>query len=343
MPDYFESGVLTDNEPAWHGAGIVVEDEVLTRERVFELLPLLASPVIKVPLYAAHLDETGNAHVVDTNGHHALVREADHKMLSVVQGRYTICQNDELFDFAEAIVAESAELGNAAEEMWLPESARDAGPAVWKTAGTLKDGKVVWGMLRLPGDIEIAGVPGERVVPYLSVRNTFDRSAGVSAAVHWTRIVCANTLGAAFNEAPRSFSIRHTESLKGRLLEARKALGMTYTYGHALADLGAELMRVDVSPRQFKRYLRDLIPLTVEAVESKKVRDNLMGLRDGLFHVYDTSANLQNIKGTAWGAYQATVEWEQHHRYPERTPDQRLKAMFDGSEYAPRALELLTA
>lgn len=342
MPDYFESGILTDNEPAWHGAGIVVEDEVLTKQRVFEELPLLASPVVKVPLYAAHVDSTGAAHVVNTNGHHALVREADSKMLSVVQGRYTICQNDELFDFAEAIVAESAQLGDA-DDVWMPESAREGGPAIWKTAGTLKDGKVTWGMLRLPGDIAIAGIPGERLVPFLSVRNTFDRSGGVAAAVHWTRIVCANTLGMAFGEAPRSFSIRHTESLKGRLMQARQALGMTYTYGKALEDLGAEMLRVDVTPRQFRRYLRDLMPLTLEAVESKKVRENIMGLREGLFHVYDQAPNLQEIKGTAWGAYQATIEFEQHVRYPERTPDQRLKAMFDGSEYGPRALELLTA
>lgn len=353
MADYFETGILTDNEPAWHGAGIVKPEAVLTKAQVFEELPLLASHVIKVPLYAAHVDEAGSAHVVDTNGHFGLVREADSKLLGVAQTGYTIVQNDELFDFAESIIGQSAELSTALDDasLWgldpeapLPHVMTEAsGPAVWKTAGTLRDGRQVWGMLRLPGDITIKGISEELYVPFMSVSNTFDRSGGVRAAVHWTRVVCANTLGAAFAEAPRSWSIRHTKSVKGRLAEARTALGIAYTYGEHLAELSAELLDLQVTDHHFTRFSRELLPMTPEALDSPKVRENIMGLRDGLYHVWDTAENLANVKNTAYGAYQAVVEWEQHDRFPDRNPDQRLKALFEGYEYAPRALELLTA
>lgn len=323
MPAHFESGVLTDNQPAWHGAGVVVPDEALTKERVFELVPLLASDVIRVPLYGA-MEHDGEMIVVDADQYSANVRVLDKAVLGVMGNRYTVCQNEELFDFAESIV--------------------DTGGALWKTAGTLKDGKITWGLLQLPGDISIAGVSEERLVPYLMVTNSFDGTSGVQAVVCWTRVVCSNTLAMALREAPRRFSIRHTESLKGRLLEAKQALGVVYAQGKVWEELGATLIKEKLSQRQMSALIAKLLPMTPESVDSKRIRDNIEERRLGMLDTYMLAPNLEAIRGTKWGALNAVVEFEQHHLYQDRDPQRKLQAVtLDSPKYSGRALELLTA
>jgi phage/plasmid-like protein (TIGR03299 family) len=323
MPGYFENGVFTDNLPAWHRAGIVVDDEALTKERVFELVPELASEVVQVPLYGM-LEHQGEMFVIEAGSHFANVRTLDHKNLGVVGDRYVLVQNDPLFSLAEDIV--------------------DQGGAIWKTAGTIKGGSLVWGLLQLPDEIEIGGVSSERMTPYLMVTNSFDGSTGVQIVICWTRVVCWNTWQIAMNEAPRRFSLRHTESVNGRLLEAKEALGIAYKQGEVLQKVGDELIRMPYSQKELDRFLRELVPMPPEALDKTAVRDRVRETREAISTLYAASPNLQgDAAGTRWAALQAVIEFEQHYLYASRKADAQLKATtLDNPRYAGKALALLT-
>jgi len=325
MPDYFESGVFADNEPAWHGAGVVVEDTVLTKERVFELVPELGSEVVKAPIFAAYDTEQPEGVVaLETSQWFANVRALDRKVLGVVGGRYRICQNRELFQFAEDIV--------------------DTGGALWKTAGTIKGGGVVWGLLELPDSIHVGGADEEIVVPFLMVTNSFDYTCAVTAVVCWTRVVCWNTWTMALRQAPRKFAMRHTESLEGRLRDAREALTVTYKQGDLLQELGDQLIAESFTDQAFEKFLAELMPYPKNIDDRPKLKANIDERREELLLTRNVAPNLQNVKGTKWGALNAVLEYEQHVAHPEWTPERRLQQIaLDESSLGPKALKLLQA
>lgn len=312
MPAYFESGVFTDNEPAWHGAGVVIPDEYLTKERVFELVPMLASPVVKGTIWATW--ETGNdadpVGVADASGENgedrffACIRQADGRMLGAGLGKgYEIVQNDELFTFAEQIVEEGG---------------------VWKTAGTLKDGSVVWGMLQIP---EAAKIAGEDYQRNLFVTNSFDGSTGIRVGTNATRIVCANTLAIAERESKRTHSVRHTKNARVMLAEAKAALKLAYDHAEHVAALAEQLAAVKVNAKARRDLVARLVPYTPESEASDVVRRNIDDRRSDMLHVVDCSPNLDALRGTAWGAVHGINEWEQHYAYRGRTAEQKLRAV----------------
>lgn len=321
MPAYFENGIFTDNEPAWHRAGIVSDQEFLTVDEILKRVPELGSTIVKAPLYGA-CDFGEGTKVVGIPGRYATIRELDHKGLGTVSSRYALVQPRVLFEFGEAIV--------------------DAGGR-WKTAGSLEGGKRIWGMLKLPGEVTIAGLPEEQMVPYLSVHNSFDGTTGVGGMVHWTRIVCKNTFDAAVGQAPRSFSLRHTEGVEGRLAEARRALGITFAQGEAIADLGAKLIAHKMTKSEAEAFLANLVPFIDDASDPAKQREETLADRADIMHVFQQSPNLQNITGTAWGLLQATFEFDQFYARPKQTPNGAMKHQLAQGRVGQRAATLLTS
>jgi phage/plasmid-like protein (TIGR03299 family) len=313
----FESGVFTDNEPAWHGLGTVVPDEHLTMERVFELVPLLGSQVLQSnSLFGSWHDTAGEMHIADTAGWAMNVRQADGRVLGVVRSTYELIQNDELFALGEGIV--------------------EAGGR-WKTAGTLKDGAITWGMLEIPQ----ADIAGEKYVRHLLLVNSFDGSMGIRACTTATRVVCWNTLSWAVEGTKRSYTVRHTANARERLHEAKAALGIAYDHDAHLRAISERLAGVRVTAAGAERFWKRLVPYTPEAEVSDVSRKNIDAKRLNLAYLYDHSPNLEHLRGTYLGLVQATAEWEQHYGY-NRTSEQTFhRFMVDGNQpLSAKALEL---
>lgn len=313
----FESGVFTDNEPAWHGLGTVVPEEHLTMDEVFAHLPLLASPVVQSnSLFGSWFDTDGEMHIADMAAWTMNVRQVDGKPLGVVRSTYELIQNSELFQFGEDIV--------------------EAGGR-WKTAGTLKDGALAWGLLEIPSD----AIAGEQYVKHLLVVNSFDGSMGMRACTTMTRVVCWNTLSWAIEGTPRSYTIRHTKNARERLFEAKAALGLAYDYEKHLAAISERLASRRVTAGGATRFWRRLVPYTPEAEVSDVTRKNIDVKRMNLATLYRKSPNLEHLRGTYLGLVHAAAEWEQHYGY-NRTDEQTFhRFMVDGHQpLAKHALEL---
>lgn len=289
MTAYFENGVFTDNRPAWHGMGIVVGDSHLTKERIFELVPEIASPVLQsADLFASYV-VNDEVLIAVTNESRANIRLLDGKVLGVVSPTYELVQNDEVFDLGEHIV--------------------EAG-GLWKTAGTLREGRQVWGLLEIPDAAKIAG---EEYQSMLLLTNSFDGSMGVKVLTTDIRVVCANTLAIALNGADRSFSIRHTTNARLRLHEAKAALQLSYSYHEHMRVLGEELAKKKVTQGDVLAMIARVFPYTPEAEVNERKAKRIDERRSDTMTVWMDSPNLVDIRKTAWGFVQAVSEFEQHY------------------------------
>lgn len=318
MPDYFESGVFTQNRPAWHGAGIVVPDEVLTVEKVFDLVPTLASPVIKMPVLANLGDR-----LIEVPDKYATIRMLDEKPLGVVGSRYKVLQNKDAFQFVADIV--------------------DSGEASIVTAGTLRGGATIWFLCKLPGSVRISGLDSETMETYILISNSHDGSSAIRVAIVHVRVVCANTLAAAFGSVKdgHKFSIRHTDSIEGNLMEARTALGLAFKSQEGMVETAERLLDVTITDEDIAKWLDGFLPVPED--EKAKNRKLVEKHRAGIVNALETTPNLTYIKGTAWGLVQATSQYADHRTFTRKSgvhsaAENRFRAAVSGSNLTSRSL-----
>ena len=158
-------------QPAWHGLGTVFDEEKSTSE-MLEAASLSNWDVRQEPITLPGRYHGGEFFAnVRTN---PFDQETD--VLGVVGARYKVFQNEELFSFGDNILD---------------------GGGTWETAGSIKNGTVVFGSMSLNRDIT---VNGETTENYLLMSSSHDGSHPIQASVTPVRVVCSNTLGFAIGK-----------------------------------------------------------------------------------------------------------------------------------------------
>jgi phage/plasmid-like protein (TIGR03299 family) len=322
MASYFESGFMGGNTPAWHGLGTVIEEDCVTANRAIELAELDWS-VNKYPL-------VHNGHTM--NGKFIVERSSDGKPLGIVGKNYNTFQNWELFDLAGIVVSQDLNQ-----------------EAAFHTAGSLKGGELVWALLKL-GAIFPHGDHDEKIEEYMMLSAGHNGKDAINIAMTDVRVVCSNTQALALSEATRKWSVRHTSTLDGRIMEARTALEMNRLYSEGVKRVAEDLMLQAFSRKNFHDLVLDLIPtpeMSDEDASSRAVA-RAKNKQQDLWSVYVGSDNLGNIRGTKWGALQAVVEYNDHvatRRKLDRVEgrENRLMSIVGGSQMVTDAQALLTA
>ena len=205
-------------EVPWHGLGEPLGDEPVSGEEM-EVASGLDWRVDKKPLYIEGAEGTDERTYERVNDWVATVRSSDGKGLGVVGESYQVIQNKEMFEFAEALSA--------------------TGGVRFHTAGSLYGGRRVWALAEVTSaTFEV--VKGDSVVPYLLLASSHDGSLAFQALWTAIRVVCNNTLRAAFQDSAAkkhaTFSIRHTGKPMDRLEEAQKLLGLMDTTSMLVAE-----------------------------------------------------------------------------------------------------------
>ena len=282
--------------PAWHRLGTVFED-VMSTDEILKTAHMADWNVRLVPAVQAHGDlllEVPEKFTVLRNNPVSGSVDA----LSVVGTKYRTVQNEQVFGFGQAILDNSPD-------------------AVWETAGSIREGRTIFGTLRMNGlDIMINGV--DAVDLYLVVASSHDGSTGVSATVTPIRVVCKNTLAMAQQNATSSFKARHTSSIDGRIDDAQEALGITYKFVEEFEATAKVLADRKVDLGQLEQI--------VETIWAKDPKWDDLGLaerRTGLTRwenrldtigsIYvgkgERGDTMSTITGTGWGALNAITEY----------------------------------
>lgn len=276
--------------PAWHALGTVFQEDVSTAEM----------------LRLAHLDNW-NVRLEDiilpgrsSVNYFATVRDnpfdGGQDVLGVVKERYRPYQNESLFDFGDAIL--------------------DGGR--WETAGSIKEGRVVFGSLALDHDVVIdpSGV-SDKINSYLLVSTSHDGSLSIQATVTPVRVVCANTLAVALNGAKQMYKFRHTATAEGRIMAAREALGVAHKFMDALEVEAQALYQTAITDQKFFDIVKAAYPEPEQDVKGSQTK--WQSKVNTLFDIYqsDTVAGA-GIGGTAWGAYNTLTERLDWFRNPRK-------------------------
>jgi phage/plasmid-like protein (TIGR03299 family) len=140
---------------------------------------------------------------------------------------------------------------------------------------------------------------------YLTMRTSHNGSTAVQAIMHNMRLDCQNMLTSLKSHALSSFSMRHTQSVEGRIADARKALGIAFKQGEVFKQDMEALLAREVTDQKFWELVTALYPEPEADVRGSLKKwetktDNLVGLWNG-----ETLTGLDN---TAYKAYNALNE-----------------------------------
>ena len=271
--------------PAWHGLANVLfdKDEHVNTQTMLDSAKLSnwniqLEEIQKPANYRSHKN---NFFVTRTNPF-----DNGTDILGVVGQRYQVVQNEQLFEFGDNLLD---------------------GGASWESAGSIKNGTIVFGSLVIPREFILdPNGSNDKTTTYLVVHTSHDGSVAVQASVTPVRVVCQNTLNLALGSTKQSFKLRHTQSVDGKIQVAREALGLTFQYMDNFELEAKALFETAVNDKKFNDIITTIYP--------KPEADKKMSLKkwetkiDLINDLYFKSPTQENIKGNAWGVLNALTE-----------------------------------
>jgi phage/plasmid-like protein (TIGR03299 family) len=278
-------------EPAWHKLGQVFDKEQhITTAEMLEMAHLndwnVRLEELSVP--EGYRSTTKQQMVIRTNPF-----DKGTDVLAIVGNRYNVVQNETLFDFGDALLD---------------------GGADWESAGSIKNGKVVFGSLTVPKEfiLDPQGA-NDKTVSYLLVHTSHDGSTAVQANITPVRVVCQNTLNMALNGSKQSFKIRHSNTVDGKIALARETLGLTFAHMDNFEIMANSLFAKALNDVEFDKLVKGIYP-EPEIGSAKSALTVWNDKIDTIYDLYQNGATNANITGTAWGALNALTERIDYYR-----------------------------
>lgn len=266
---------------AWHRLGTVVPDRQMTVEEALRLANLSGWNVEKEPIF------TKDGLVVPGRNATVATILGKRTVLGDVGDRYVPFQNEEHATFLQTLVDESGG--------WV------------ETAGALGRGEKVFVSLRLPESIKIGGKSGDAVDTYIGALNAHDASQPFTVVTTPIRWECQNMINYSLSSATNRHTVRHTGAgLKGAVAEARRVLGLIYTYNEAFEKEAEKLVQVTMNSESFEEMIAAEYGYDGENLAAAERADERMGQMMTLF---DTAGTNAKIRDTAWAGFNAIVEY----------------------------------
>jgi len=307
-------------EPAWHGLGTVFNEHYTTAQ-MLDAAHLSGWNVRleDIALPDGYRAVSDNFRVVRTNP-----VTAQNEVLAYVGDKYRTYQNEDLFSFGDNLLDGGAE---------------------WESAGSIRDGRVVFGSLKIDRELVLDPQGANDVTEsYILVTSSHDGSGSITALVTPVRVVCQNTLGIALKNAKQKFSARHTLSASTRVDDARNVLGLADAYFDKFDALAQELFQTEITNAQFDKIYEAIYPKPEADAKASLTRwSKNFDLTRGLYLNAPTNAN---ITGTKWGALNALTERVDYYRAETLTEGMRAAASgFEAGIAGDKAriLEVVTA
>ena len=253
-------------------------------------------------------------------GYYANVRTSDDEILGIVGKRYSIVQNEEAFSFMDELISEGVSL---------------------QMAGTFRGGRGVWVLAKLP---QMYFLSGDKVDPYIVFINSHDGSGGVRVAMTPIRVYCSNMLNLSMRRAQRTWSVRHSGDIKGKLTEARDTLFRASSYMEALKDETDELNKILLRAGEAEDIVNKLIPVTADMGD--RMQENRLDLRADILTRYHEAPDLDCMDKSGLRLLHAISDHATHFDPVRRTESFRenlFAKSLNGLPLIDRAKELILA
>ena len=311
--DGTEEVFVAGSTPVWHRVGQRTSGAV-TSDGALKLAGL-DWQVKGCPLYTSI--EGIRYEVLD---HKAIVRQDTKDVLGVVGKRYRPVQNAAAFGWLDELMGRRL--------------------AAYESAGSVRNGALVWALVRLPGEMRIHGAD-DVVRPYILVCNSHDGSVAFRALQTVIRVVCANSLTMAIrNAGPNAVVARHTRGFQNRLEDAQAVLGIAVQQHRQFEVQMNTLAQYRMTTKRFANYLDAVLgpPVENSPPENQAAR---LGITANFDHEFQ---RIKGIEHSAWAAVNAVsqyVDWERPSRGKSQVErdERRLSSTFvgQGSELKRKA------
>jgi phage/plasmid-like protein (TIGR03299 family) len=270
----------------WHRLGTRLDNPATAAEAI--AAAGLEWEIAMEPLFAEHADG------MRSTDHYATVRQDTGEIFGVgFSNRYAPLQNKDAFAFFDGVVG--------------------ANQAIYHTAGSLKRGRIVWILAKLPGDL---GLEGDAVEKYIMLSNTHDGTQAVDMRFCVRRVVCMNTFKLALQDEQTNVRLRHTGNILGRINSTRDLMGLGDAYFANFMRQVERLAVTPLSPIESNRYFESVVGLDIKrpiGAQSTR-RQNIVSRISALYNGEGRGSTLATTKGTAWGAFNAVQEYVEHHK-----------------------------
>ena len=278
----------------WHGLGMKVPAD-LSPTQMLEVAGLDWS-VEKIPAFS-----TINGQQVAI-GQSALVRSFDDSILDVVSDDWNPVQNQEAFDFFNEFVA--------------------AGDMEMHTAGSLKNGQIVWGLAKVKESFEL--FKGDQIDSYLLFSNF--HKYGFSTDVRFTpiRVVCNNTLTLSLSSAvERMAKISHRKVFDPS--NVKDMLGVATNKLAKYKEMAQFLGSKKAKDEDIIQYFTRIFPVSGSNQNKKKEVSKNAELAYNILH---TQPGSEYAEGTWWQPFNAVTFLTDH--LAGRSADTRLTSAWYG-------------
>lgn len=300
------------NEVPWHGLGNRVDTTVSVDEM------LVAAGLdwsVKLHPTFAHVD----GQPVRVPNKSALIRSTDNKVLTTASDKWQPVQNRDVLEFFREYA--------------------EAGGCTLETAGSLRGGKMVWGLANLKRGFT-TGNGRDAVKGYILFSSPHEAGKAASVRTTGVRVVCANTMRLAMaGNSEALYSQSHLKAFDfGKAKEvvgiAHEALGQAERNAKTLEGLNlSEFDTVRVLARHFQPDMAE------KDEDIQTLINNVQKRTQSLHQVLLSNEQAPGaIPGNGWGVLNAVTFWADHVSGSSR--DGRLSsAWFGANEKVKVAVE----
>ena len=293
----------------WHGLGVKVSND-LTPDQMLKAAGLDWT-VDPVDLFA----EVGDKRLA--TGHRALVRSTDQRVIDVITDDWNPVQNSEAFEFFNDFVAH--------------------GDMSMETAGSLKDGKIIWALAKVKDSFDLFGGK-DRVDAYLHFTNPHQYGQSIDVRFTPIRVVCNNTLTLSLNSKSKNMvKVSHRREFDPE--QVKEALGVAKQKLAKYKEMAEFLSQKRYNNENVVDYFKRIFPVLTTKTDSKKDLSN--SAERGLEIVkFDKQPGAEYGKGTFWELFNAVTYMTDHEI--GRSVDARLTSAWYGANknLKTKALEL---
>lgn len=299
-------------EVPWHGLGVPVSND-LTPIQMMEK----AGVDWRVQEVETFIEYNGKR---QTTGQKALVRETDGRILTTVGENWNPVQNEDAFNFfAEYCLSGDMEM---------------------HTAGSLKDGQMVWALAKVKSDFELFG--GDRVESYLLFSNPHQYGKAIDIRFTPIRVVCNNTLTLSLDQkAEKSVKVGHRVEFDAN--EVKTALGIASDKLAHYKEAAEYLGKRRYTTESLIEYYNTVFPRTADKrVQGKALTvDTLSRNAKMSYDVLETQPGAEFAEGTWWQAFNSITYITDHVQ--GRNEDNRLYSSWFGGNQLRKKNALQTA
>ena len=290
-------------ETPWHGLGKQVPADISPNDML--KAAGLDWKVNAIPAFAEI-----NGKQVDI-GHSALVRDVDNKILDVITNDWIPNQNEKAFEFFNDFVA--------------------AGEMEMHTAGSLKDGQLVWALAKVKDAFELFN--GDTVESYLLFTNPHKYGWSIDVRFTPIRVVCNNTLTLSLNtQSSKIVKVSHRREFDADLV--KETLGVAKEKLAKYKEMAAYLGSKRFNDESIVDYFTRVFPVSGSKKEISKNASIAL-------EIMDQQPGAEFAEGSWWQAFNAVTFMTDH--MIGRSADNRLASAWYGANKNLKTKALETA